>query len=89
LLLLATPRQPHADLLGPAESLRVGSTAHPVGVHEALLAASLTHAHEQATVVSTDDGDIHKGLLHGQHLVSSLALLLGLVGSLTRETNLR
>jgi hypothetical protein len=88
LLLLATPRQPHADLLGPAESLGVGSTAHPVGVHEALLAASLTHAHEQA-VVSTDDGDIHKGLLHGQHLVSSLALLLGLVGSLTRQTNLR
>jgi len=80
LLLLATPRQPHADLLGPAESLRVGSTAHPVGVHEASLAASLTHTHEQATlVVSTDDRDIHKGLLHGQHLVSSLARLLGLV----------
>jgi hypothetical protein len=89
LLLLATPRHPHADLLGPAESLGVGSTAHPVGVHEALLAASLTNAQKEATTVVSTDGDIHQGLLHGHHLISSLALLLGLVGSLTRETNLR
>lgn len=91
LLLLTTPWHPHTDLLGPAESLRIGGTAHSVGIHEASLAAGLAHAHHHATpvaVVSTD-GDIHQGLLHGHHLVPSLALLLGLVGSLTRESTLR
>jgi hypothetical protein len=65
LLLLATPRHPHADLLGPAESLGVGGTTQSVGIQEASLTASLAHAKQKAASVGSTDGDIHQGLLHG------------------------
>ena len=64
LLLLATARHPHADLLGPAESLGVGGTTQTVGIQEASLTASLAHAKQQAAAVVPTDGDIHQGLLH-------------------------